>query len=547
MNCFSELTYSIYADGELLGEEARAVERHLAICARCRGLVTGLRAESQILREVLSEPDLEAARIPAWPPERPLRVAGPLLAVLAALAGLRIAVGALFDLDLPAGLDSALEWLNPFQLNTQLALFFRGVFFVAEEGASMLAVTFTVVGVLIVLVLVVFASLLLRRQGAQISATTLAISMLVAALAAPPRAAAVEVRKGEKMGTITIPAGQTINDSLIVTGETIIVDGTITGNLIAAGRSVRIRGTVQGDVVVGSQSLDLAGTVTGNVYAFSQNTNIRGQIRGSLHNFSQIFRLESVAAVDGDTLTFAADNTLEGAVARDVMAFSGMVEARGKIGRNLSAFADRVLVSSTGTVGGNLTARVPAQNRLTVDPAAKVSGKTDIQIRASRAGWQARLGQPRFYFWQAVQVAGAMIVGALLLTLFPGFYRSTAGAVTSWPRSLGLGFAALVAGPVAIVILAVTLIGIPLAAAGLFLYIAGLYLAKIITGAWLGQTLLRRMPQNNQDALLGLLLGLLIIFVVVQIPFVGGIFHMVLFCLGLGSFTWWLYVGRHTA
>lgn len=547
MSCFSELTYSIYADGELLAEEARAVERHLATCARCRGLVAGLRAESQMLREVLSEPDLEAARIPAWPPDRPLRVAGPLLAVLAALTGLRIAVGALFDLDLPAGLDSALEWLNPFQLNTQLALFFRGVFFVAEEGASMLAVTFTVVGVLIVLVLAVFASLLLRRQGAQISATTLALSMLVMALAAPPRAEAVEVRRGEKMGTITIPSGQTINDSLIVTGETIIVDGIITGNLIAAGRSVRIRGTVHGDMVVGAQRLDLEGTVNGNVYAFSQNTNVRGQIRGSLHNFSEIFRLESAAAVDGDTLTFAADNTLEGTVARDVMAFSGMVEARGKIGRNLSAFADRVLVSSTGTVGGNLMARVPAQNRLTVDPAAKVSGKTDIQLRAARSGWRARLGQPRFYFWQAVQLAGAMIAGALLLTLFPRFYRTTAGAVTSWPRSLGLGFATLVAGPVAIVILAVTLIGIPLATAGLFLYIAGLYLAKIITGAWLGQTLLRRVPQNNQDALLGLLLGLLIIFVAVQIPFVGGIFHMVLWCLGLGSFTWWLYSGQQTA
>jgi len=310
---------------------------------------------------------------------------------------------------------------------------------------------------------------------------------------------------------------------------------------------VRIRGTVQGDVVAGCQGLDIEGTVTGNVYAFSQTTNIRGQIRGSLHNFSQIFRLESAANVDGDTLTFAADNNLDGAVARDVMAFSATVEARGKIGRNLSAFADRVLVSGTGTVGGNLMARVPATDRLTVDPAAKVSGKTDIQIRPGRSGWQARLGQPRFYFWQAVQLAGAMIVGALLLTLFPVFYRSAAGAVTSWPRSLGLGFAALVAGPVAIVILAVTLIGIPVAAAGLFLYITGLYLAKIITGAWLGQTLLRRLPQNNQDALLGLLMGLLIIFVAVQIPFLGGILHVVLLCLGLGAFTWWLYAGRQTA
>jgi len=544
MNCFSELTYSIYADGELLGEEALAVGRHLATCARCRELVAGLRAENQMLRGILTEPEHSAGEVPAWTLGRSRGVAAPLLAVLAALTGLRIAVGGLFDLELPSGLNTALEWLNPFQLNTQLALFFRGVFFVAEEGATMFAVTITVVGVLIVLLLAVFASLLLRRQSAQISATTLALSMVLAVvLAAPPPAAAVEVRKGQKMETITIPSGQTINDSLIVTGETIIVDGVVTGNLIAAGRRVRIRGTVQGDVVVGCQGFDLEGTVTGNVYAFAQTTSVRGQIHGSLHSISEGFRLDSAAAVDGDILTFSADSNLEGSVARDVMAFSRIVEARGKIGRNLSAFADRVLVAGPGTVGGNLTAHVPAQSRVTVDPAAKVSGKTDIQINASRSGWRARLGQPRFYFWQAVQLAGAMIIGALLLMLFPGFYRSTTAAINSWPRSMGLGFAAFVAGPVAIVILAVTLIGIPLAVAGLFLYVAGLYLAKVFFGAWLGQTLLRRVPQNNQDALLGLLLGLLIIFVTVQIPFLGGIFHAVVWCLGLGAFTWWVYTG----
>ncbi len=546
MNCLSEITYSVYADGELQGEQAQAVEQHLATCARCRRLVAGLRSENQMLREVLAEGQ-EAVAVPAWPPDRPRAVAGPLLAVLAALAGLRIAVGALFDLELPAGLNTALEWLNPFHLNTQLDLFFRGVFFVAEEGASMFALTITVVGVLIVLLLAVFASLLLRRQSAQISATMLAISMILAVvLATPPRAAAVEVRRGQKMETMTVPSGQTINDSLIITGETVTIDGVVTGNLIAVGRRVRIRGTVQGDVVAGCQGFELEGTVNGNVYSFSKMTSIRGQIHGSLHTFSESFHLESAGAVGGDILTFSADSTVEGTVARDVMSFARIVEARGKIGRNLFAAADSVLVSGAATVGGNLKARVPTQSSLTVDPTAKVSGKTDVEIR-SRPGWQTRLGQPRFYFFQAVQFVGAMIIGALLLMLFPGFYRSASTAIGSWGRSIGLGFAALVAGPVAIVIMAITLVGIPLAVVGLFLYITGLYLAKIFFGAWLGQALFRRPSQTNQDALLALALGLLIIFIVVQIPFFGALFHCVVLCLGLGVLAWRLYDVRQPA
>lgn len=57
MNCFPELTYAVYADGELPAEEVAEVEQHLAACPRCRRLADSLLAESRALQQALQDDD----------------------------------------------------------------------------------------------------------------------------------------------------------------------------------------------------------------------------------------------------------------------------------------------------------------------------------------------------------------------------------------------------------------------------------------------------------------------------------------------------------
>ena len=54
-DCPSELTLSIYADGELSGDEAARVGRHLDGCAACATLLRSVEGENEMLREVLLE------------------------------------------------------------------------------------------------------------------------------------------------------------------------------------------------------------------------------------------------------------------------------------------------------------------------------------------------------------------------------------------------------------------------------------------------------------------------------------------------------------
>ena len=84
MNCFPELTYSVYADGELPPEQARQVETHLAVCASCRAVVEGMRDENVLLSRVLAEAREELKTIPELQGASPSRL---IFGMLAALAG----------------------------------------------------------------------------------------------------------------------------------------------------------------------------------------------------------------------------------------------------------------------------------------------------------------------------------------------------------------------------------------------------------------------------------------------------------------------------
>jgi hypothetical protein len=163
-----------------------------------------------------------------------------------------------------------------------------------------------------------------------------------------------------------------------------------------------------------------------------------------------------------------------------------------------------------------------------MEPGAEAYGKRDIQVRepAQERGWTGTI------VWEFAVLAGAFLVGWLMLAVFPAFYGNAVQRVLSW-ASAGYGFVALIVTPIVVVILCVTLLGIPLGIGSLMLYLAGLYLAKIIVGGYLGRELMG--SRNGLPTVLGLLLGIAMLQVVFLIPYGGGILKLAVTCIGLGS------------
>lgn len=517
MSCLSEFTYSIYLDGELPAEEARRLEIHLAECSRCRTLVEALRAENRLLSSVLEQREEQPAPVAT----RTRDIAWTALAVFAAAAGLR----AVFDWVKGAEPPVAVEWLNPFSLSGQLNLFFNTLFYFVREGAAMLVTSFTTLTGLGVALLVVGAGVfLLWRRPATL--TALATWGILLALALP--GAALEKRRGN---AVTVPSGETIEDTLLVHAETVTIEGLVTGDLVAFANRLSIKGTVQGDLVCFAQSLDLEGTVGGNVYSFAQWTNLRGQVARNQYAFTQRLQLDPAARVQGDLMAFAEQVRLEGTVGRDALFFSGKTEVRGEISRNLTAYTHRLTLLDSSRVGGDLTAHIHKQRNLRIDPGSTIAGKTETHLRKPRP---SRYTRPSFYFWQGLWLVAAFLTGLLFHWLFPALFATRLDTAQALLWKVLLGFAALVLTLVGAIIVALTVIGIPLALIAMATLVVGLYLAKILVGFFVGQALMRPPAGQAARFALPLLVGLVTVYVAISLPYVGGWIHFLVLLLGLG-------------
>lgn len=538
MSCFPELTYAIYADGELPEAEARQVETHLATCPRCRRLADALRAENQLLAEMVQEAGVEPQGVMARP-ARPLDILWTALAVLVAAVGLEGLFGWVSEASPPA----SVEWFNPLSLAGQLNLFFTALFYFIQEGVTMLQTNLTTVSVLVLGVLLVGGGVYwLRRRPA----TVAVLITLVLALGLALPGSALEQRKG---GTITVPSGQTVDDTLIAHGESVNIDGVVTGNLIiTSARHLTIRGTVRGDVICFAQMVDLDGTVGGNVFAFAQWLTLRGRVQQAFHGFIQNFRLEPAGRVDTDLIAFAQQVNLEGTVGRDATLFVAMADVRGTIGRNLTARTNSLTLLAPARVGGDLVVYVEKKREkdVHVDPGATVVGKTDIHVTAERRpSGLGRYSQPKFYLQQGLSLAVVFLLGLVLFWLFPALFPGRLDTASEVLRAAGVGFLALVAPPVAALILCIILLGIGLIAgvvliAQLFpllilvLWLLALYLAKVFVGAFLGQALLRPPAGQRAPLAVPLLAGLVIVVVALNVPYLGGLFRFLVWLLGLG-------------
>jgi len=527
MDCYSEQIIAIAVDGELAVEEAQRLRDHLATCRRCRQLLDALRAENRILSESLQELPEEATG-PMDVLSSPWSVGWAEVVVVVAVLALGSAVW-LNELSIPEGL----QWLNPFSVSGRTDLIFNIFDYVAHGGAAMLADYATTVGELFLLLLVGGSALLLgRRWWGRQPGLRLLIVIVLLALSLP--GFGLELRHSD---FVSVAANETVDDTLLATGNIVRVEGVVNGDLLAFGGTVEVRGTVKGDLVSFAKTTVVSGTVEGRIYDLSSSLDLDGELGHNIYALAQSLHVDNQGRVGGGIVAGAGDVTIEGQVNRSVTMFAGNADVSGSIGRELTMAGDSLTLANTARVGGNLSAQVDELKNVHIADGATIVGKRDIQVRVRKS----RFTRPGFYFFQAVWLAGAMLVGWLGLVLFPGFFRGSTLAVASGWRSLGLGVAVLAAVPVAIVVIAITLVGLPVSLMLLALYLAALYLAKVWVGAFLGRILLKPAAGTKGDWLLGLLLGLLILTIAGFIPYLGGLVHIGVACLGLGAFGWQLY------
>ena len=305
---------------------------------------------------------------------------------------------------------------------------------------------------------------------------------------------------------------------------------TVDGPLDATTGAVVVAGTVDGDVSVaaGSVLVTDSGRVTGDLNATAASVLVEGRVDGDLTVAAAALELREGSSVGGSVEAGVADARLAGTVGGDATldATTAAVTPTATIDGSLTYTSERTTVADGATVGGDVTR----------DAALTVAQPNVF------GGSGSDFDAPTIPPWAGAVYSGltSLLLGAVLLAAAPNVSRRLTDVGTTNPlRSGGVGIATLIGTPIALVILAVTIVGIPLSIVGFVLFGAVVWAATVYGAVVLGTWLLSLGDYRNRWA--ALVVGVVAVAVVQRIPVVGGVARLVVLVIGLGALATVLY------
>jgi hypothetical protein len=228
--------------------------------------------------------------------------------------------------------------------------------------------------------------------------------------------------------------------------------------------------------------------------------------------------------VDG-IFVVSGDIRLAGRSDGDVVLFSGDAVVSGRIDGDLVSFGGHARLLPSAHVTGDVRYG---------DERPTVSGDAIVRGDVTKESWPDSGDLLPFVgallLWLAIGVSAA-ILGVLLLLVAP----RAADAISARSRErigplIAIGIAIMICLPVAAVIAAITLVGLPLAI-GILLALLPLGAVAYVVAAW---ALGRRVVKPPQGRILAFLAGLAILRVAALVPFLGWLVGLAAVVFGLG-------------
>lgn len=310
-------------------------------------------------------------------------------------------------------------------------------------------------------------------------------------------------------GTVTVAEGETIEGNLVATGGTVVIDGRVTGDA-----------TVTAGTVIVSET----GRVEGDLDAMAGSVVVEGNVGGDVSAAAGSLVVREGASVGGN-----------------VEAAAGDARVNGRVDGSARLAGETVTLGPAAVVGGDV--EYDAES-FTAASGARVSGSVtrndDLSVGAVGVPWAGEFRTPGGFAVPAGAFAAwglvvNLLVGALLVALAPRFAREVTDRGTQAAvKSGGVGLLTFVAVPIALALVAITIVGIPVSVVGAVAYGLVLWLTTIygalVVGAWLLSLV------GRESVWWALAVGLSGFTLVGFVPYVGELLQFAVLLVGLGAF-----------
>ena len=347
-----------------------------------------------------------------------------------------------------------------------------------------------------------------------------------------------------KTQNIEVKKGEVIDHDFFAAGESVTISGVVNGDVYAAGGTVSVDGKVNGDLLVGAGIVTILGEVTDDVRVGGGNILINGLIGKNLTVAGGSVTITNEAKINGSILAFCGLINVRGPVGRDANVFAGQAVFANQIGGDLKGAMENLVLTSQAQILGDL--EYESKDKAEIDEEALVVGENvhklpeKREVKLKKIAPQVRpvifgLTKIKLYL-NIFNFFVSLVLGLVFLSLFPKRAEGITKILTSRPwGSLGVALLTFVLFPVVLVVLAITIIGIPILLLLLPVFVFLVYFGKIFTSLVVGRWFLLRF-EIKRSWHWALLAGLIVYYLLGLIPVIGPLMAFVFTTLGLGAF-----------
>lgn len=265
-------------------------------------------------------------------------------------------------------------------------------------------------------------------------------------------------------------------------------------------------------------------------------------------------RIEKGVRVTRDVVAFGGDVVLEEGtrVGRSVVIFGGDVQIAGQVDQEITVFGGRITLEPTAVIERDILVFGGS-----IDQKEGATVKGQVLRNGGGAFPRVRINPPippippvppfrsnDWSFWNLlagflqsfVVTLGLGALGALIIVFLPNQFKQVGDvAQQSALPSLGVGCLTWLVVPPLMILFVLTCLGIPLAAVLGILFVAAGVFGWIAIGMILGDRLLNALKVKTSVPLVAMAVGLLILWLVTAIPFLGWLIWLFVAALAVGA------------
>jgi hypothetical protein len=322
---------------------------------------------------------------------------------------------------------------------------------------------------------------------------------------------------------------------LLAAGEEVTLAVTATDDVAAAGGAVSARGAAFDHVFLAGGEISFADSTARDVFAAGGEIDVpTGQVADDLIAAGGRITLGPSARVDGDAVVSGGRLRIEAPIGGGLRASGGVIRVDGPVTGDVYLDGGRIVIGPGARIGGALTHR---GRSVEIAPQAQIAG----QVTALRPELNLRPLAGLAIWASAAILFGLFLMAVVIAAAFPRLMNDTAETLRTRPFSmLGLGVALAVLTPIAMVLLIVTLLGLPLAfllgAAFALLWPLAI-IGAVYTGAMLARARTRRDAPAPSVGTRAVWAGAaMIVFILIGlVPVLGFIVWLFAYLFGLGA------------